>query len=220
MSKRSLLCQSRLCGRQLCQIAIIPLFWLTRIRFHCFCLLFGLLDVYWRNRLLPDRRSRFTNRLISLWLALRWIFPRFRSRMLGLRTFVLGNRFCPGFRFRLRFRQLVDSFFCQMTGFPHGMVGGIRDLAALVAIFRLTVLCCFAQLLPKLLKGASAPRRNAACGADLNVSAARSFSGDFSLTSRITTPAPLVQTSSSSSAGTACRFSGNDPRKARWCCHT
>ena len=73
--------------------------------------------------------------------------------MLGLRTFVLGNRFCPGFRFRLRFRQLVDSFFCQMAGFLHGMVGGIRDLTALVAIFRLTVLRCLAQLLPKLLKG-------------------------------------------------------------------
>ena len=73
--------------------------------------------------------------------------------MLGLRTFVLGNRFCPGFRFSLCFRQLVDSFFCQMVGFLHGMVGGIRDLAALVAIFRLTVLRCLAQLLPKLLKG-------------------------------------------------------------------
>ena len=54
--------------------------------------------------------------------------------MLGLRTFVLGNRFCPGFRFSLRFRQLVDSFFCQMVGFLHGMVGGICDLAALVTI--------------------------------------------------------------------------------------
>ena len=73
--------------------------------------------------------------------------------MLGLRTFVLGNRFCPGFRFSLRFRQLVDSFFCQMVGFLHGMVGGIRDLAALVAILRLPILCCVAQLLPKLLKG-------------------------------------------------------------------
>ena len=66
---------------------------------------------------------------------------------------MLWNRFCPGFRFRLRFRQLVDSFFCQMAGFLHGMVGGVCDLAALVAILRLTVLCCFAQLLPKLLKG-------------------------------------------------------------------
>ena len=73
--------------------------------------------------------------------------------MLGLRTFVLGNRFCPGFRFSLRFRQLVDSFFCQMVGFLHGMVGGVCDLAALVAIFRLTILCSLAQLLPKLLKG-------------------------------------------------------------------
>ena len=73
--------------------------------------------------------------------------------MLGLRTFVLGNRFCPGFRFRLRFRQLVDSFFCQMTGFLHGMIGGVCDFAALIAIFRLTVLRCVAQFLPKLLKG-------------------------------------------------------------------
>ena len=40
-----------------------------------------------------------------------------------------------------------------MAGFLHGMVGGIRDLAALVAIFRLPTLCCVAQLLPKLLKG-------------------------------------------------------------------
>ena len=40
-----------------------------------------------------------------------------------------------------------------MVGFLHGMVGGVRDLAALVAIFRLTVLRCVAQLLPKLLKG-------------------------------------------------------------------
>ena len=66
---------------------------------------------------------------------------------------MLWNRFCPGFRFRLRFRQLVDSFFCQMAGFLHGMVGGVCDLAALIAIFRLAVLRCFAQLLPKLLKG-------------------------------------------------------------------
>ena len=66
---------------------------------------------------------------------------------------MLWNRFCPGFRFRLRFRQLVDSFFCQMADLPHGMVGGIRDLAALVAILRLAVLRCIAQLLPKLLKG-------------------------------------------------------------------
>ena len=40
-----------------------------------------------------------------------------------------------------------------MADFLHGMVGGIRDLAALVAIFRLPTLCCVAQLLPKLLKG-------------------------------------------------------------------
>ena len=40
-----------------------------------------------------------------------------------------------------------------MVGFLHGMVGGVCDLAALVAIFRLTVLRCLAQLLPKLLKG-------------------------------------------------------------------
>ena len=68
---------------------------------------------------------------------------------------MLWNRFCPGFplRFGFCFRQLVDSFFCQMTGFLHGMVGGIRDLAALVAILRLPILCCVAQLLPKLLKG-------------------------------------------------------------------
>ena len=68
---------------------------------------------------------------------------------------MLWNRFRSGFplRFGFRFRQLVDSFFCQMVGFLHGMVGGVCDLAALVAIFRLTVLCCFAQLLPKLLKG-------------------------------------------------------------------
>ena len=68
---------------------------------------------------------------------------------------MLWNRFCPGFplRFGFRFQQLVDSFFCQMAGFLHGMIGGVCDLAALVAIFRLTVLRCLAQLLPKLLKG-------------------------------------------------------------------
>ena len=68
---------------------------------------------------------------------------------------MLWNRFRSGFplRFGFRFRQLVDSFFCQMVGFLHGMVGGVCDLAALVAIFRLTVLRCLAQLLPKLLKG-------------------------------------------------------------------
>ena len=68
---------------------------------------------------------------------------------------MLWNRFCPGFplRFGFRFRQLVDSFFCQMADFLHGMVGGIRDFAALIAIFRLPVLRRLAQLLPKLLKG-------------------------------------------------------------------
>ncbi len=68
---------------------------------------------------------------------------------------MLWNRFCPGFplRFGFRFRQLVDSFFCQMAGFLHGMVGGVRDLAALVAILRLPILRGLAQLLPKLLKG-------------------------------------------------------------------
>lgn len=40
-----------------------------------------------------------------------------------------------------------------MAGFLHGMIGGIRDLTALVAILRLAVLRCIAQLLPKLLKG-------------------------------------------------------------------
>ena len=40
-----------------------------------------------------------------------------------------------------------------MPGLPHGMVGGVRDLAALIAIFRLSILRCVAQLLPKLLKG-------------------------------------------------------------------
>ena len=75
--------------------------------------------------------------------------------MLGLRSFMLGNGFCPGFplRFRFRFRQLVDSFFCQTAGLPHNMTGGVRDLAALVAIFRLAVLCGLMRLLPKLLKG-------------------------------------------------------------------
>ena len=68
---------------------------------------------------------------------------------------MLWNRFCPGFplRFGFCFRQLVDSFFCQMAGFLHGMIGSVRDLAALIAILRLTVLHSFAQLLPKLLKG-------------------------------------------------------------------
>lgn len=40
-----------------------------------------------------------------------------------------------------------------MLGLPHGMVGGVCDLAALVAILRLPVLRGLAQLLPKLLKG-------------------------------------------------------------------
>ena len=81
---------------------------------------------------------------------------------------MLGNRFCLDFplQFRFRFRQLVDSFFCQMAALPHGMVGGVRDLAALVAIFRLPVLCCIAQLLPKLLKGSirAASERCLRCG--------------------------------------------------------
>ena len=123
---------------------------------------FGLLDVYWRNRLLPDRRSRFAHRATYLRLALwrvarsrrnRRIFSRYCSRLSEL--LVLWNRFCPGFplRFGFCFRQPVGCLFCQMVDFLHGMVGGIRDLAALVAIFRLPVLCCVAQLLPKLLKG-------------------------------------------------------------------
>ena len=68
---------------------------------------------------------------------------------------MLWNRFRSGFplRFGFCFRQLVDSFFCQMAGFLHGMVGGVRDLAALVAILRLPILRGVAQLLPKLLKG-------------------------------------------------------------------
>ena len=126
-----------------------------RISGRCMLSHFRLVPACRRNRLLPDWRSRFAHRLISLWLALQWIFPRFRSRMLGLRTFVVRNRLRPDFplRFGFHFRQLVDSFFCQMADFLHGMVGGIRDLAALVAILRLTVLRCLAQLLPKLLKG-------------------------------------------------------------------
>ena len=68
---------------------------------------------------------------------------------------MLWNRFCPGFplRFGFCFRQPVGCLFCQMADLPHGMVGGVCDLAALVAIFRLTVLRGLAQLLPKLLKG-------------------------------------------------------------------
>ena len=68
---------------------------------------------------------------------------------------MLWNRFCPGFplRFGFCFRQPVGCLFCQMAGFLHGMVGGVRDLAALIAVFRLPVLRRIAQLLPKLLKG-------------------------------------------------------------------
>ena len=68
---------------------------------------------------------------------------------------MLWNRFCPGFplRFGFCFRQPVGCLFCQMVDFLHGMVGGVRDLAALIAIFRLPTLCCVTQLLPKLLKG-------------------------------------------------------------------
>ena len=68
---------------------------------------------------------------------------------------MLWNRFCPDFplRFGFRFRQPVGCLFCQMADFLHGMVGGIRDFAALIAIFRLPVLRRLAQLLPKLLKG-------------------------------------------------------------------
>ena len=127
-----------------------------RFRIRRICSRFGLLGVCRRNRFLPNQRSRFAHRLISLWLALQWIFSRCRSRLQGVpRLLVLWNRFCPGFplRFGFCFRQLVDSFFCQMADFLYGMVGGVCDLAALVAIFRLTVLRCLAQLLPKLLKG-------------------------------------------------------------------
>ena len=133
-----------------------------RFRIRRICSRFGLLGVCRRNRLLPDRRSRFAHRTTYLRLALwrvarlrknRRIFFQCRSRLLGLRTFVLGNRFCPGFRFRFRFRQFVDSFFCQMACFLHGMIGSVCDFAALVAILRLPILCCVAQLLPKLLKG-------------------------------------------------------------------
>ena len=122
---------------------------------RCMLSHFRLLVACRRNRLLPDWRSRFAHRLISLWLALWWIFPRCRSRMLGLRTFVVRNRLRPGFplRFRFCFRQLLDGLFCQMTDFPHGMIGGVRDFAALIAVFRLSILRCVAQLLPKLLKG-------------------------------------------------------------------
>ena len=124
-----------------------------RISGRCMLSHFWLLVACRRNRLLPDWRSRFTNRLISLWLVLRRIFSRCCSRL--PRLLMLWNRFCPGFplRFGFCFRQPVGCLFCQMADFLHGMVGGVRDLAALVAIFRLTVLRCLAQLLPKLLKG-------------------------------------------------------------------
>lgn len=126
---------------------------------------FGLLGVCRRNRLLPDRRSRFVHRTTYLRLALwrvarsrrrRRIFFRCRSRLQGVpRLLVLWNRFRPGFplRFGFCFRQPVGCLFCQMADFLHGMVGGVRDLAALIAILRLPILCCVAQLLPKLLKG-------------------------------------------------------------------
>ena len=57
--------------------------------------------------------------------------------MLGLRTFVVRNRLRPGFplRFGFCFRQFVDSFFCQTADLPHGMIGGVCDFAALIAIF-------------------------------------------------------------------------------------
>ena len=133
-----------------------------RISGRCMLSHFRLLVACRRNRLLPDRRSRFAHRTTYLRLAL-WrvarlrrngrIFSRYCSRLSGL--LMLWNRFRSGFplRFGFCFRQLVDSFFCQMAGFLHGMIGSVRDLAALVAILRLPILCCVAQLLPKLLKG-------------------------------------------------------------------
>ena len=133
-----------------------------RISGRCMLSHFRLVAACRRNRLLPDRRSRFAHRTTYLRLAL-WrvarlrrngrIFSRYCSRLSGL--LVLWNRFCPGFplRFGFCFRQLVDSPFCHMLGLPHGMVGGVCDLAALVAILRLPILCCLVQLLPKLLKG-------------------------------------------------------------------
>lgn len=135
-----------------------------RISGRCMLSHFRLLVACRRNRLLPDRRSRFAHRTTYLRLALwrvarsrrrRRIFFQCRSRLLGLRTFVLWNGFCPGFplRFGFCFRQPVGCLFCQMADFLHGMVGGVCDLVALVAILRLTVLRCLAQLLPKLLKG-------------------------------------------------------------------
>ena len=131
--------------------------WMSGLLHRCIssrCMLshFRLLVACRRNRLLPDWRSRFAHRLISLWLVLRRIFSRYCSRLSGL--LVLWNRFCPGFplRFGFCFRQPVGCLFCQMAGFLHGMIGSVRDLAALIAILRLTVLRCLAQLLPKLLK--------------------------------------------------------------------
>ena len=136
-----------------------------RISGRCMLSHFWLLVACRRNGLLPDRRSPFVHRATYLRLALwrvarsrrrRRIFFRCRSRLQGVpRLPVLWNRFCPGFplRFGFCFRQLADGFFCQMPGLPHGMVGGVRDLAALIAIFRLSILRCVAQLLPKLLKG-------------------------------------------------------------------
>ena len=66
---------------------------------------------------------------------------------------VWGDHIDQADNFGFRFRQPVGCLFCQMADFLHGMVGGVCDLAALVAILRLTVLRCLAQLLPKLLKG-------------------------------------------------------------------
>ena len=164
------------CGRcysfrrsSLC-VFVNPRNWIPRWGRWCFriwriCSRFGLLGVCRWNRLLPDRRSQFTHRWIYLWLALqriarscgnRRIFCRCRSGLLGLSgLLVLWNRFRSGFplRFGFCFRQPVGCLFCQMAGFLHGMVGGVCDLAALVAILRLPILCSLAQLLPKLLKG-------------------------------------------------------------------
>ena len=125
---------------------------------------FGLLGVCRRNRLLPDRRSRFAHRTTYLRLAL-WqvarlrrngrIFSRCRSRLLGVWTFVLWIGFCPAFllRSRSRFWLLVKDLFRKAFCLADGMIGGFCDLAALVAILRLPVLRGLAQLLPKLLKG-------------------------------------------------------------------
>ena len=141
--------------------------WMPGLLHRCIsgrCMLshFWLFAACQRNRLLPDWRSQFAHRTTYLRLALwrvarlrrnRRIFSRYCSRLSGL--LVLWNRFCPGFplRFGFCFRQPVGCLFCQMADLPHGMVGGVRDLAALVAIFRLAVLRCVAQLLPELLKG-------------------------------------------------------------------